>query len=48
MMQISCQFEIRLGQKIAEFYVRGPVCLHLHVVLMKNEVRKAAFFAKLA
>jgi len=43
MMQISCQFEIRLTQKIAEFYVCDLVCLRFRVVLMKNEVNNSAF-----
>jgi len=47
MMQISCQFEIRLTQKIVEFYARGPVCPRFRVVLMKNEANKAAFLTKM-
>lgn len=42
-MQISCQFEIRLTQKIAEFYAGGLVCKRFHVVLMKNAVNNSAF-----
>jgi hypothetical protein len=47
MMQISCQFEIRLAQKIAEFYACSPVCLSFRVVLMKNQVNKTAFMIKI-
>jgi hypothetical protein len=47
MMQISCQFEIRLAQKIAEFYVRDLVCQRFNVVLMKNEVSRGAFLSKM-